>query len=293
MSSQDQRAEYRSTCAKRSVSAEPEYLSGTFRICQLCGFWHFSAFSTSFASMCKHVVTWGGGVCVYFLKSARKHHFRNVWVGGGSHFSAQHNTSDGAHKYGTAPFIHFYSESLSSSAFPFSGRAGTPLAQTSPCLWIGTYFKIQKFMLRSLGGVSFDPKTGQQKRWPQRSSECRAPCGCMKVALNRLHEASWPGRLPGHLLPGFTPRACPFANQRLLWCIWGSNSPWSEFVCRHGSCLLTKRGSRQHRHRPKRTKISNMSSVQHADLGFPNSPFQGLSEYTPHTPTSGTPTGHK
>ena len=41
------------------------YLSGTFRICQLCGFWHFSAFSTSFASMCKHVVTLGGGgMCI-------------------------------------------------------------------------------------------------------------------------------------------------------------------------------------------------------------------------------------
>ena len=61
-----------------------QYLSGTFRTCQLSGFWHFSAFSTTFASMCKHVVTWeGGGVCVYFLKSARKRHFRNVWVWGG------------------------------------------------------------------------------------------------------------------------------------------------------------------------------------------------------------------
>ena len=35
-------------------------------------------------------------------------------------------------------------------------------------------------------------------------------------------------------------------------------------------------------------KISNMSSVQHADPGVPNSPFQGLSEYTPHTFTSRT-----
>ena len=60
------------------------YLSGTFRTCQLCGFWHFSAISTTFASMCKHVVTWGGGgVRVYFLKSVRKRRFRNVWVGGG------------------------------------------------------------------------------------------------------------------------------------------------------------------------------------------------------------------
>ena len=29
---------------------------------------------------CRHL---GGGVCVYFLKSVRKGHFRNVWVGGG------------------------------------------------------------------------------------------------------------------------------------------------------------------------------------------------------------------
>ena len=27
-----------------------------------------------------------------------------------------------------------------------------------------------------------------------------------------------------------------------------------------------------------------MSSVQHANLGFPNRPFQGFSEYTPYTP---------
>ena len=82
----------------------------------------------------------GGGGGVYFLKSARKRH--NVWVGGGGgcHFSAQHSTLDGAHKHGTAPFMHFYSESLSLSAFLFSGRAGTPLGQTSPCLWTGTYF---------------------------------------------------------------------------------------------------------------------------------------------------------
>ena len=41
------------------------YLSGTFRTCQLSGFWHFSALSTTFASVCKHVVTWGGGGYVY------------------------------------------------------------------------------------------------------------------------------------------------------------------------------------------------------------------------------------
>ena len=58
------------------------YLSGTFITCQLSGFWHFSALSTTFAFVCKHVVTWGG-VCVYFLKCVRKRRFRNVWVWGG------------------------------------------------------------------------------------------------------------------------------------------------------------------------------------------------------------------
>ena len=101
------------------------------------------------------------------------------------------------------------------------------------------------------------------------------------------------GRVPGHLCPSFTPRACSFANQRLLWCIGGSNSAWCEFENRHGSCLLTKRGSEQHRYRPKWTKISNMSSVQHADPGVPNNPFQGLSEDTPHIPPFRTCRGQK
>ena len=44
-----------------------------------------------FYKFCFHVQTCrhlegGGGVCVYFLKFARKRHFRNVWVGGGRIF---------------------------------------------------------------------------------------------------------------------------------------------------------------------------------------------------------------
>ena len=57
--------------------------------------------------------------------------------------------------------------------------------------------------------------------------------------------------------PVCTTRARCFQNQWFLWCIWGRNSTWHEFVCRDGGCL-----------------------VQHADPGVPNSPFQGLSEYT-------------
>ena len=57
-----------------------------------------------------------------------------------------------------------------------------------------------------------------------------------------------PARLiAAHLHPLYTSRACSFAHQRFLWCIRGSNKTWSEFVCGRGSCLLTKRGSKQHR----------------------------------------------
>ena len=43
------------------------YLSGTFITFQLCGFWHFSVVSATFASACKHVVTGGGGgMCILF-----------------------------------------------------------------------------------------------------------------------------------------------------------------------------------------------------------------------------------
>ena len=134
----------------------------------------------------------------------------------------------------------------------------------------------------------------------KRSSLCSGQNLVFLVGACRLLQTGCPAffclaarPVPSHLHPLCSPRASPFPHQRLLWCIWGSNSPWSEFVCGCGSCLLTKRGRKQHRHRPKRTKISNISSVQHADLGVPNSPFQGLSEYTPHTPTFGTPCWQK
>ena len=117
------------------------YLSGTFRTCQLCGFWHFSVVSATFASACKHVVSLGGGMCILFEMCKKTPFQKCMGLGGrGCDFSAQHNTWDSAHKHSTAPFIHFYSESLSLSALLFSGRAGTPLGQTSPCLWTGTYF---------------------------------------------------------------------------------------------------------------------------------------------------------
>ena len=111
------------------------------------------------------VLLGGGG---YFMKSAIKGCFRNVWVGGGrcSHFSALSCTLEvQANIHCTAEFHHIYSESLLSFALPFSGITGTPFGQTSPCMWLSG----QKLLL--WWGIPFDPKTGLQKRWPQR--RCR------------------------------------------------------------------------------------------------------------------------
>ena len=70
------------------------YLSGTFRTCQLRGLWHFSAFSTSFASMCKHVITWGGGgggMCILFEICKKTPFQKCMGWGGVTFFSvAQH-----------------------------------------------------------------------------------------------------------------------------------------------------------------------------------------------------------
>ena len=79
----------------------------------------------------------------------------------------------------------------------------------------------------------------------------------------------------------------------LLWCIGRSNSTLREFVCRHGTCLLTKRRSRQHStvQNGQRSQTCRRYSMQ--TQGVPNSPFQGLFECTPHTPTYGTLSEHK
>ena len=45
-------------------------------------FWVLALFG-NFYNFCFHVQTCRHLSCVYFLKSARKRHFRNVWVGGG------------------------------------------------------------------------------------------------------------------------------------------------------------------------------------------------------------------
>ena len=156
----------------------------------------------------------------------------------------------------TECFTLAYSES--SFALSFSGRAGTPFGQTSPCLLLGTYFFsfCQSCNLRLFTGTH-----PEFRGIAQRPSVVRSTFRCL-VSLTLRHSMD-------SLYPAFIQAkpAGPFAHQRFLWCIGGGNSTLCEFVCRHGSCLLTKGGSKQLVHQPKRTKISNISSVQHADPG--------------------------
>ena len=82
-----------------------------------------------------------------------------------------------------------------------------------------------------------------------------------------------------------TPRACSFANQRFLGCIWGGNSPWSELICGHGGCLLTKEAASNTCTVQNGRKSQRYCQYSMQTQGAPNSPFQGLPEYT-------LPTGH-
>ena len=150
-----------------TVHVRGAYLSASFRMCQLCAFCHFLGF---FYKLCSDVQTchhigWGG-VGVYFLKSEKRPFQKCMgWVGGvGSQFSAQSCTLDGAQTC-TTQFHDVYSESLSSFALPFSGRAGTQMGQTScssphprQCKWPKTP------AVKPLWGILFVPKTGLQKR---------------------------------------------------------------------------------------------------------------------------------
>ena len=121
-------------------------------------FWVLALFG-NFYNFCFHGGG-GGGMCILF-EICKKTPFQKCmgWGRGVCHFSAQRITLDGAHKHGTALFIRFYSKSLPSSAFLFSGRAGTPFGQTSPCLWTGTYF----FNCEASVGCVFQPQNWAAK----------------------------------------------------------------------------------------------------------------------------------
>ena len=99
-------------------------------------FWVLALFC-NFYTFCFHVQTCrnrGEGGCVYFLKSARKRHFRNVWVGGGGFAIFQRST--------THWMVHTNMALHRSSIFTqnhchrqhsfFQAGLGTPLGQTSP-----------------------------------------------------------------------------------------------------------------------------------------------------------------
>ena len=105
-----------------------------------------------------------------------------------------------------------------------------------------------KFMLRSVGGVHLTVSKlgckGSVLCGGQNLVVLMGACRLLRTACTRLLGPL--GRMPSHPHPLCTSKVSPFANQRLLWCIRGSNNTLREFVCRHGSSyLLTKRGNRQ------------------------------------------------
>ena len=112
--------------SKHPESVSP-YLSGTFRTHQRSGFWHFLRVFRTFGLLRQNFVPLGG-VCVYFLKSVRKGHFKKVWVGGGGvggHIFEQTELQIGrCTERSNARGTIDYSESESSSLVPPSTRDG-------------------------------------------------------------------------------------------------------------------------------------------------------------------------
>ena len=108
-------------------------------------FWVLALFG-NFYNFCFHVQTCrhlgGGGVCVYFLKSARKGHFRNAWVGGRGglpFFSVAQQIGRCTQTWHCTvhPFLFRTTVIVS---IPFFRQGWDPIRQTCPCLWTGTYF---------------------------------------------------------------------------------------------------------------------------------------------------------
>ena len=81
--------------------------------------------------------------------------------------------------------------------------------------------------------------------WSVSTQHCNTRCGVKEGSmLNGRHTSS--SSVPAHHIPHLAIAAVPkgskagivedanspFAHQRLLWCIRGSNSPWSEFCMR-------------------------------------------------------------
>ena len=116
-------------------------------MCQLCAFRHFLGFFHKFCfnvQTCHHIGGGGGGMCIflcmfvcsclcmciYTCEVCVKRSFSEMYgFGGGGvggHIFQYRAALDAAHKHCTAPLNHVDSEPSSSSALPFSGRAGTP-----------------------------------------------------------------------------------------------------------------------------------------------------------------------
>ena len=162
-----------------------------------------------------------------------------------------------------------YSKSKLSPLLCLSTRATCAMVHASrfspnqcQCMWPKTP------AVKPSWGALYNPKIDLQidlrpLRWTE-SGFLAGACRLLRTGCTGLFRP--PVRpVRTHLHPLCTPKVSPFPHQRLSWCIGGSSIPWSEFVCGHGSSPLTKRGSKQHTHCPKPTKITKMSSAWHAN----------------------------
>ena len=192
-------------------------------------FRHFLQVLLPCANMSSHR---GGGGCVHFLKSARKRHFRNVWVGAGGgglpFFSVAQHTGRCTQTWHCTvhPFLFRITVIVS---IPFFRQGWDPIRAEIP-LFVDRDIFLQFLPILHPSCLHWHP-TFVKGHGPQ-AIGCEVHVshagGCEREVRGFFYPAT--RLMPSHLHPLYTPRASPFARQRLLWCIRGSNSPWREFV---------------------------------------------------------------
>ena len=101
------------------------------------------------------------------------------------------------------------------------------------------------------------------------------------------------GFLASNPHPGCTPRACSFANQRFLRCIWGCNSTLREFVSGYGGCLMKKRQQATQAPSKKDKNLKHTVSTACRPRVFQIALFKGFPNIPHIPPPYGTHSGRK
>ena len=202
--------------------------SGYANFVRFATFWDFFYNFCSDVQTCHHL---GGGMRILF-KIREKRPFQKCMGagrGGCSHFSIQCCTLDGTHRHALHISIRFIQNHHRHSRCLFQARLG-PRNKPRPVCGQGTYFFnfYQSCSLRSftsthpvLRGIAHRPSVVRSTFHCSVRRTLRHGTGLLSLATRLM---------PLHPQPLCSPRASPFAHQRLLWCIRGSNSLWSEFI---------------------------------------------------------------